>query len=73
MVIIPAPEMPPSINKGGSQHQLDAMQAANNAPKLAYRSARSEPSAGGFDESVAPGDSTLLGTQQSAWDCSPVT
>jgi hypothetical protein len=35
MVIIPAPEIPPKINKGGSQHQLDAMHAANNAPKLA--------------------------------------
>jgi hypothetical protein len=37
-VVIPAPEMPPRINKGGSQHQLDAMNADNNAVKLESRS-----------------------------------
>ncbi len=37
--IIPAPEIPPKINKGGNQHQLDAMNAESNAPKLAKRSA----------------------------------
>ncbi len=31
MVIIPAPEIPPKINKGGNQHQLDAMNAESNA------------------------------------------
>jgi hypothetical protein len=35
MVTIPAPEIPPKINKGGNQHQLDAMNAVSNAPKLA--------------------------------------
>ncbi|MBI2481626.1 MAG: hypothetical protein HYV60_24165 [Planctomycetia bacterium] len=36
--VIPAPETPPKINKGGSQHQLEAMKADSNAPKLAKRS-----------------------------------
>jgi len=39
-VVIPAPEIPPRINKGGSQHQLDAINAESSAPKLAKRSAR---------------------------------
>ncbi|MCH9002343.1 MAG: hypothetical protein IIC02_07190 [Planctomycetes bacterium] len=34
--VIPAPETPPKI-KGGSQHQLEAMNADSNAPKLAKR------------------------------------
>jgi hypothetical protein len=38
--VIPAPEIPPRINKGGSQHQLEAMNAESNAPKLANRSER---------------------------------
>ena len=39
-VVIPAPEMPPRINKGGNQHQLDAMNAESNAPKRAKPSRR---------------------------------
>lgn len=39
-VVIPAPEIPPRISKGGSQHQLDAMNADSNAPKLAKPWAR---------------------------------
>ncbi|MFT5524435.1 MAG: hypothetical protein ACI9G1_000894 [Pirellulaceae bacterium] len=34
--------MPPKINKGGSQHQLDAMNADSRAPKLAKPSPRVE-------------------------------
>ena len=41
-VVIPAPEIPPKINRGGSQHQLDAMNAESNAPKLAKPSLRPE-------------------------------
>ncbi len=39
-VIIPAPEIPPKINTGGNQHQLDAMNAESKAPKLAKFSLR---------------------------------
>jgi hypothetical protein len=39
-VIIPAPEIPPKINTGGNQHQLDAMNAESSAPKLAKLSLR---------------------------------
>ncbi len=40
IVVIPAPEMPPKINKGGNQHQLEAINAESNAPKLAKRCER---------------------------------
>jgi hypothetical protein len=46
MVIIPAPEIPPKINKGGNQHQLDAIKADSNAPKLANPLSRLEASPG---------------------------
>jgi len=42
-LVIPAPEIPPKINKGGNQHQLEATNAESNAPKLAKRSARPDP------------------------------
>lgn len=57
-VVIPAPEIPPKINKGGSQHQLEAMNAESNAPKLAKRPPVPPPS-------VAPGDLGCFDAQQS--------
>lgn len=65
--VIPAPEIPPKINKGGSQHQLDAINAESSTPKLAYFSLRpgeaSAPVFVGF--SIAHGDGCDLGVQQS--------
>jgi hypothetical protein len=67
IVIIPAPETPPRINKGGNQHQLDAMNADSNAPKLANRSLRFAAIPSPLVEaSVAPGDLGCFGVQQSA-------
>jgi hypothetical protein len=67
MVTIPAPEIPPKISKGGSQHQLDAMNADSSAPKLAKRSLRPRVTLPSSDSlSVAPGDLGCFDAQQSA-------
>ena len=56
-VVIPAPEIPPKINKGGNQHQLEAINADSSAPRLAKLSLRCDavPRSLGWS-SVAPGD-----------------
>jgi len=71
IAVIPAPETPPKINKGGSQHQLEAMNADSNAPKLAKRSLRpaETPSVDGC--CVAHGDLTVVDAQQSAAGAGP--
>ncbi|MDA1051332.1 MAG: hypothetical protein O3C40_12750 [Planctomycetota bacterium] len=65
--VIPAPETPPKINKGGSQHQLEAIKADSSAPKLAKRSLRPDET---FSSSgrccVAHGDAAVVDAQQSA-------
>ena len=66
-VVIPAPETPPRINKGGSQHQLEAMNAESSAPRLANPPAPSWDAAVGLAGSfVAHGDVLLVVAQQSA-------
>jgi hypothetical protein len=70
--VIPAPETPPKINKGGSQHQLEAMKADSNAPKLAKRSPRpDEPTASIGCCCVAHGDLAVVVAQQSAAGVGP--
>jgi len=61
--------MPPRINRGGNQHQLDAMKAESNAPKLANPSARFDGTPWSLDcVSVTPGDSACFDAQQSVAD-----
>jgi hypothetical protein len=65
--VIPAPETPPKINKGGSQHQLEAMKADSNAPKLAKRSPRPDEASPAIGCcGVAHGDAAVVVVQQSA-------
>ena len=64
--VIPAPETPPKINKGGSQHQLEAMKADSSAPKLAKRSPRPDEAFSLTDRGcVAHGDLVVVDAQQS--------
>jgi hypothetical protein len=71
--VIPAPETPPRINKGGSQHQLEAMNADSNAPKLAKRSLRPDDvfSSSIGRTSVTHGDFAVVDAQQSATGVGP--
>lgn len=68
IAVIPAPETPPKINKGGSQHQLEAMKAESSAPKLAKRSLRpvDEVDSSSGRSCVAHGDAAVVDAQQSA-------
>jgi len=65
---IPAPEIPPNINKGGSQHQLDAMNADSSAPKLANAAPRLAAPSSVVSSFVAHGDSDCWFDQQSPDD-----
>lgn len=58
--------MPPKINRGGNQHQLDAIKAESSAPKLANLSLRPDDTLASPDWfTVAHGDCGELVAQQS--------